>query len=137
MKYIVILSMFVIISCGLNKRGVDLEGKGVALYMIDRIDSLNNYYLVYAKNQDSIYKIVIGKDLSKKCKQTILLKEKYFLSLKSKRELAPIINGVKIAPFNVDCFVFDEETTICIEQDIGIYDLYFTDDIVGLCYVRK
>lgn len=130
--------MLVLISCNsqksLNKNPNKIKEK--EFYEVYKIDSIGNYYLIFAKKQDSIYKIVSKKDVTGTEKR-IKINKKYPFSLKSKRSLAPTINGVKIAPLNVDCFVFDKETSICIDRKNNIYDLYFADNIKGLCFIKN
>ena len=67
----------------------------------------------------------------------IVVGGKYDFELKSKKENAPIIGGVKLDPVGyTGCYVFDKETTICLEPKRGIYDLFFTNDLKGICYLK-
>jgi hypothetical protein len=110
-----------------------------SLYVIKSIDSINNWYTVYVCKKDSIYKIVAKKeDHALKCKTKIRVGKSYQLKLHSKKVEAPVINGVKIQPVNfldMPCYTYDEKTVICIDPKNGIYDLYYTPNIRGLCYV--
>lgn len=117
-------------SCAQNK----LVKKNAPNYFISKIDSINNYYLVYAEKGDSLYKIVSKKSLNK-CIKIETYKE-YSLLLHSMSSQAPVINGVKLSPINyldVSCFRFDKNTDICKED--GIHDLYLSDNLEGLCIV--
>ena len=100
------------------------------------------YYLCKKKFEyDEFYKIVVGEAEKPypNCKK-ITVGKYYKLTLGSSRENAPIINGVKIAPVNyldITYYCHDSVTAICIEPKRRIYDLYFTDDLRGLYYIRK
>lgn len=104
-----------------------------------KIKSKNAWYIIYAEKQDTLYKVVVKKEIvSGECKK-IAVGKYYDLELKSRRENAPEINGVKLQPMNyldVECFSYDEETEICIEPKKRIYDLYYTNDLKGLCYLK-
>ena len=104
-------------------------------YKIKKIDSINNWNLIYATKNDSVYKIVVKKDLKYKSNTKIRINNYYKLKLTSKKENVPTVNGIKISPVNnldVQCYDFDEVTKICLELDKGIYDLYLTESIRGL-----
>ncbi len=71
------------------------------LYLIKKIHSLNNWNVIYASKQDSVYKIVVHKEsvTTPNCRK--LIKGHYYnLVLHSRRANPPIINGVKLAPIN-------------------------------------
>ena len=128
-----ICSVLTLLSCSTPK-GIAQGQKEEPGYLIKKIKSKNSWHIIYAQKQDSLYKIVVGKD--------------YDLELKSRRENVPVINGVKLKPVNyldvkspaydkegVECYSYDEKTEICIEPKKGIYDLYYMDDLKGLCYL--
>lgn len=107
-------------------------------YIITNIDSINSYYLVYAKKSDSLFKIVSKKEFVKRGKK-IEVGKKYILDLHSRKSEAPIIDGVKIAPVNiidVMCYNYENDTQICTDRKKGIYDLYTTPDLIGLHYIK-
>lgn len=106
------------------------------LYKVFKLDSINDWYLIYALRKDTVYKIVSHKENNQDC-ELIRVGSKYKLSLKSMTEVAPVINGVKMVPMNyLDIsHMFDENTAIRVDN--GSYDLYFTDNIKGLCFVRE
>ena len=103
-----------------------------AYYNIYKIDSINNYYLIYARKYDSIYKIVSEKQKISNCKK-IALQGNYNLKLRSFSSIAPIINSIKIYSPDIDCYYFEEHTDICLERDRGIFELYYCDNLKGLC----
>jgi len=103
-----------------------------------RIEQKNDWYIIYAEKNDSNYKIVSGKS-SNKTGVKIREGKRYNLTLRSQRDIAPIINGMSIIPQNymdIRCHTFDEKTIICIEPENGIYELYFCKDLDGL-YLKK
>jgi len=135
--YTSVLVMF--FSCSTSKEVINYS-KGENSYLIKKIKTKNSWHIIYAQKQDSLYKIVVGKESipSADCKKIVVGKY-YDLELKSRRENAPEINGVKLQPMNyldVECYSYDEKTEICIEPKKGIYDLHYTDDLKGLCYLK-
>jgi len=137
--FLYVYSILVLVSCSSPKGITQGRGEG-SMYLIKKIKSKNSWYIIYAKKQDSLYKIVVRKEgLSGDDCKKIVVGKYYDLELKSRRDNAPEINGVKLKPVNyldVECFSYDEETEICIEPKKGIYDLYYTDDLKGLCYLK-
>jgi hypothetical protein len=128
----------IILSC--SSANTSAQGTSDSEYRIKKIKSKNSWYIIYAEKQDKQYKIVVGKDNEggEKC-QEIKVGKSYKLDLISRRDNAPEIGGVKLQPANhldVQCFSYDEKTEVCIEPKKGIYDLYYTKDLKGLCYVR-
>jgi hypothetical protein len=132
MKYISIFLSIILFSCATY----DNSSIGSTFYNVTKIDSINSYYLIYAKRHDTIFKIVSKKEYTINC-NTIRVNSKYNFDLHSIRENAPIISGIKINPINhmdINCYQFDEETSICREK--GIYDLYFSHNVKGLCIIK-
>ncbi|MAL12735.1 MAG: hypothetical protein CL554_19880 [Algoriphagus sp.] len=144
-----ICSVLTLLSCSTPK-GIAQGQKEEPGYLIKKIKSKNSWHIIYAQKQDSLYKIVVGKEgLSRDNCKKIVVGKYYDLELKSRRENVPVINGVKLKPVNyldvkspaydkegVECYSYDEKTEICIEPKKGIYDLYYTDDLKGLCYLK-
>jgi hypothetical protein len=136
MKNITILLCMFLLACTSIKKQENIS-KTDDLYNVFKIDSMNSYYIIYATKKDSIYKIVSKKEKIYKC-NIIKSGLSYKLKLHSMRDNPPTIGGVKIKPINymdINCFQFDNETSICKEK--GIYDLYFADNINGLCIINK
>lgn len=134
-----IYSVLAILSCS-SPKGITQGQKEETSYLIKKIKSKNSWHIIYAQKQDSLYKIVVRKEglSGDNCKKIVVGKY-YNLELKLRRENAPEINGVKLKPVNyldVECYSYDQETEICIEPKKGIYDLYYTDDLKGLCYLK-
>ncbi|WP_454881510.1 hypothetical protein [Sphingobacterium detergens] len=111
-------------------------------YIIDSIDSINNWYTIYASKNDSIFKIVVHKELDAnyECKKMIEVGTCYKLVLHSRKKEVLKINGIIVNPVNnldVQCYTYDDNTEICIEPKKGIYDLFHTPNIRGLCYIEQ
>jgi hypothetical protein len=132
MKKIILLLIITIISlsCVTSKN----KRKSDDLYNVFKLDSINNYYLIYAKKHDTVYKIICQKQIVSHCNK-LKLGTFYKFDLYSIRENAPVISGIKMNEVNyldIKCYQFDENTSICKED--GIYDLYFARNIKGLCF---
>lgn len=103
-------------------------------YSVYKIDSLNNFYLIYAKKDKELYKIVSKKVRDNRCNKVIKVGLSYDFILHSINKNAPVIGGVKIAPINsadINCYQLDKETSI--RKEAGINDLYLADNIIGKC----
>lgn len=132
--------LLLLCSCS-NSRKISDKSHSDSGYLIKAIDTVNSWCIIYATKNDSSYKIVVKKEdkPSLECKRVILIGEYYDLTLHSKRNEAPVINGVKLAPVNyldIHCYTYDERTNICIDPEKGIYDLYHTANIKGMCYIK-
>jgi hypothetical protein len=111
-------------------------GKLETSYDIRKIDSINNWYLIYARKGDSLFKIVSKKTTIENCNK-IQINKKYDLQLHS-RIYGYAIAGKTMSPQNtllVNCFSFDDSTNICLEGD-SIRDLFYADNIKGLCFEK-
>ena len=105
------------------------------LYNVYKIDSINSFYLIYARKEKSIYKIVSKKEQNQNCNSTIIMNGKYEFKLHS-QSYNPKTGKLDELPENsllVNCFYYDDSTTICLERD-SINDLFYGDNIKGLCY---
>jgi hypothetical protein len=110
---------------------------GTPSYDIYKIDSINNYYLIYAKNKTTHYKIISRKETVANTTK-IKVGKRYEFKLHSMWEQDSFINGVSISLRNtphVTCLGFDSITNICIERPL-INDLHYTDDLKGLYLVQ-
>ncbi len=98
-------------------------------FEIVKIDSIDNIYLVYAKRNDSIVKIVSLKQKVKNCNQ-VLIGNKYnfkiesFFSKNYHQKLD--IKGFKVS-----------NTIIKLEKNGVIWDLFSTINLEGLCYIEE
>lgn len=108
-------------------------------FFVKKIDKKNSWYIIYAKRRDTLYKIVSKTDTSvdSNCKRIIAVGNKYAFDLKSNKKNAPTVGGVKLDPVGyLGCYQFDAKTTICLEPNRGIYDLFYADNLKGLCYME-
>lgn len=136
MKFTIFYILLTLFSCNSSKN-VNQDKKETSSYLVKEISSINNWNIIYVTKQDSIYKIVTKKENNKNCEKIIVGKS-YTFKLNSRKKNVPEINGVKISPVNsldIQCYSYDEKTDICIEPEKGVYDLYHTDNIKGLCYM--
>lgn len=133
--FITLLFLGLLISCKNLHSNIN-KPESQSTYNVYKIDSINNYYLIYAKKHDSIFKIVSLKEQMSDCNK-IKKGLNYNFKLHSIRENAPTIGGIKMSPINymdINCYQFDEETSICKEE--GIDDLFFSDNIKSLCIIK-
>nr|WP_198999668.1 hypothetical protein [Flavobacterium sp. ASV13] len=135
-NYIIALGTIIFISLSCKSSLPVIENKN--LYEVYKIDSINEYYLIYAKRGDSLFKIVSKKEAADK-QQEIKVNKSYPLKLHSRRENLPTIGGIKLEPINyldVECFAYDKSTTICIERD-SINDLHYAENIKGKYFIKN
>lgn len=116
----------------------DINKQTDSIFRIYKIDSINNYYLVYAKSNNLLYKIVSKKEVTKKCKR-VKVNSEYKFSLKSVWNQKIMIGNVNASPSlmpHVTCLSFDKSTVICLERD-SINDLFITKNLRGLCLTNN
>ena len=66
MRYILILISLILVACASHKMDSKSSIKNnIATYNVYKIDSINTYYLIYAKKNDSLYNIVSKKEVVK------------------------------------------------------------------------
>jgi len=115
-----------------------LEIDGGKLYSVSEIDSVNSFYIVYLEGQGKKYKVVSKKATSNGCNK-IEKEQEYVFVLSSILNEKVKLGDKEFSSSNslmVDCFSFDEKTKICKEESKGIYDLFKTRNLIGLCYER-
>ncbi len=106
-------------------------------YEVYKIDTVNDYYFIYAKKMDTIYKIVSKQKEKQDC-NTILLGGKYDFILESIWRKEIVIDGVNVSPSGtpqVNCLSLDEKTKVCLERD-SINDIYQSKNLKGLCFFK-
>lgn len=134
MKTILIIVVVAIMAC--TQTGAKYSEDSIS-YKVYKIDSINSYYLIYANRKDSLYKIVSKKESVKNCNP---IQKDHQYNFKLHSALANRrIGGKEILPQNsllVNCFFYDESTSICFEGD-SIRDLHYADNIKGLCFKEK
>jgi hypothetical protein len=103
-------------------------------YTVSRLDSIGNFYLIYAMRNDSIFQIASGKTRSTNC-DPLEVNGKYVFKLKSRIFIGEV-NGTKITRATNDlvkCIGLDRVTTVCFDDNC-VQDLFYTENIAGLCY---
>jgi len=126
----------ILISCvsvSLNTR-TQIENLSLEVY---KIDSINSWYLIYARRNDSLFKIVSNKhdSISYQDAERILLYHFYKFKIESTTDHRKI-NGHEVLPQqNINCFAYDLETRICFEGD-SIRSLYMASNIKGLYFIK-
>lgn len=134
---IYLLASVILFSCSSTKKAMAVSDSNTS-YLIKKIDKKHSWYIIYAESKDTIFKIVSYAEskVDENCKK-IAVGGKYYFELKSKKENAPILGGIKLDPVGyTGCYEFDKETTICLEPNRGIYDLFYTSDLKGICYLK-
>jgi hypothetical protein len=111
-----------------SKKNIEYDEKYNDLYLVEKIDSLRDFYLIYAKKEDVYYKVVSEKiETKKKCK---IIKKGDYLSL----SLNSIIDTSKIS-YKVDGVLY-KGTEFIFERD-SIIDIYESNNLLGLCYLKQ
>ncbi len=116
---------------------VDSIGKEYKVY---KIDSIDNFYLLYAKSGNWSYKIISKKENQTKCNNVIQVSEKYDFNLKDAK-LVTVGTGDStrnVYLFNVSCLVYNDTTEICIEKSSNlIAGLFIAENVKGLCFFSR
>lgn len=137
MKTIFSIIIIALIACSQSNTGHSSEKMATSSYKVYKIDSINNYYLIYASRKDSLYKIVSKKETVQNCNR-IMKNDEYEFKLHSVLTNRRI-GGKEILPQNsllVNCFFYDDSTSICLEGD-SIRDLHYADNIKSLCFKER
>jgi hypothetical protein len=141
-NYLITLLIIFISSCKCyhsNENIKNINAENTVNYKIYKIDSLNSYYLIYAKKEELLYKIVSKKSNKDGCLK-IKINSIYALKLRSMEIMKPKIEDPKKRPMNYldfiePCRKFDDSTKICLERYMT--DLYFVDNVKGLCLIKE
>ena len=128
--------MFIVLSCSSNLTKMSnstLEAEGYKVY---KIKSVENYYLIYAKKNDSLYKIISKKESIANCNE---IKKNGIYDFKLQAILKNRFKNTKFPkPMNdldITCFTFEGGIKICREE--GMDELYYADNIKGSCFLKK
>lgn len=145
MRLIILFKFFVIFYFSLLGRYNYSFGQGVRSdiysgdYYVYRIDSLNSFYLIYAQLNGKSYKIISQKEAFP-YGESIIVGSTYSLNLisvveqlASGADKSTTFNGFGMN--NIKCLDYDKGTSICIEEENGIYDLHAALNIRGLLVV--
>ncbi len=93
-------------------------------YEVYKIDSINDYYLIYIVRDKERYKAISKKALQSGC-DMISLGKTYNLQV---TEVFGTIGG---GVFKPNCLSVDDRTKVCIED--SIVDLCYAENLKGLC----
>jgi hypothetical protein len=103
-------------------------------YTITKIDSINNHYIISSKFDLDIYKVVTTKPkrYQRNCR-LIKINKTYILKLK------PYLHQFKfvdLSEAHVGTIGLQDGTSVPVEDNC-IKDVFFTDDISGICLLIK
>lgn len=132
MKYLIIVSL-ALISCCQTKQILNSQEKK---YFVERIEILDDWNIIYLSYNKSMYKVISKKEKNMRCEEELEIHKSYNFSLNSSIPKTIEINGEIIQRTNyleVTCYYYDQKTKICLEPENGIYDLYYAENLKGLC----
>lgn len=132
MRYLFIY-LFIIVSCNGQQKVLNNQ-VNTKEYFVYKIETVSNYYIIYAKKEDSIFKIVSKKESITEC-NSIKINNNYNFDLYSQSSVT-LITGEIIAPvsiYDVVCHTFENDIKICTDRKNGIYDLFYSRNLKGLC----
>ena len=140
-KYLIaiILTCFVYLcSCSRHSIGLAERTTSDNLYEVAEIKKVNSWYFIYFQRNDSIFKVVSYQPgylgtLNGRYRQ-IEKGERYDLHLHSYRDAAK--TGLDIWPGYITGYQLDSETTVSVEPEKGIHDLYRAEELAGLYYLK-
>ena len=139
MRTAVIILSIVFFGCNTHKYVVTDElllQKNPNPYFISKIDSINNFYVIYAKRNDSLFKIVSKKEAFLPRCNKIALNQSYPFDLTSMLS----INGERIIPnvsvHEVAGLQLNDSTIIEFENE-SRRDLYSPSNLKGLCLISN
>lgn len=97
------------------------------LYEVIKIDSQQKVYLIYAKRNSSVYKIVSKKECTSKCRN-VIIGEKYKFELTSFHNLLPYVKRGTGIRYN--------DTIIKLEGGDILWDLFTCMNLDNLCFEK-
>ena len=125
----------ILVSCARGLHGAVMAGPISDRVRVQKITTVNDFYLVYVRRGDSLFKVISKKAEVEGCKP---IRKKGYYNLRLRSTALREVNGVPLPPQNallVNCFTLDERTTTCIEPERGIFDLHSAENLKGLCLV--
>lgn len=129
-KKLTILFALLIICCKPTKNTVQNKNYSTGKFIVSKIDSINNYYIIHLKKEDSIFRIISKKENTKRC-HDIKNNNEYILELNSvyKNRLAIMkkYNFNKSIKWGID-------DSLKINSD-SIKYYYTSQNIKGHCYI--
>ncbi len=136
MKFYAIF-LIIILGCSFTKKNTtDKKLNNNYLYKVCRIDSIDNYYLVYLEKQEHKYKYKVVSKKTPNKGTKVVINNKYYFDLYS-ITYKYWLNGKELLYGEyVTCFTFEDNTIICKEGN-EINALYATKNLNGLNYISK
>ncbi len=138
-RYIVfVLLSFIFCLSSCSRHMVISEARDINkdLYEVTKIKKVNDWYFINLNKNDSVFKVVSKEHLDKNSLagyHKIKKNGKYNLILQSYMDTSPIINGYKIIPQGyTGAYQLDSLTTVSLEPQNNIYDIYYSPDLNGL-----
>jgi hypothetical protein len=139
MKYLVLFGALIITLFACKSSKIEESRAPKILYKVNRIDSVKDVYIIYARHSDTIYKILSVKiSAGNNCKP-ILINRSYAFELASL--FVRNFNGkYDITPETVDLLTGVDFHGTLINIDEGVKnqrrDLFEAKNIQGLCFVE-
>lgn len=141
MNKIVLIGLFIACSCYLNlqcrnknfnQNDVKVDSsltftfKSVSKsnYKVYKIDSINDYYLIYISKEKERYKVISKKSIERSCDMIRLGKTYNW-------QVTEIFGTIAGGVFKPTCLSMDDKTKICLEDSIT--DLCYAENLKGLC----
>ena len=109
-------------------------------YTICKIDSIKNWYIIYAERNDSTFKIVSIKSTENKCDCTISIGKEYDLSLQKCLGNVLSAQGIKLIPMNhldINNLKYNPETDVFLTEEKGVFGPYTCNNLSGLCNIKN
>jgi len=135
--FIIVISCILIFLISKREFGysnyIDLFYKQIEIrdnkYEVIKLDSVNQFYLVYLERNDSVFKVLSKKEGTINC-QSIQIGKDYDFKLTSWFKPEEIHLRLRMAGVKI------ENTYIAIERDSSIVsDLFTTENLIGKCYM--
>ncbi len=131
-KVLMVFVIFILVCCKIKPKNSSYEGLQGIQYKIHKIDSINNYYVISVKREDSLYKIISKKYNLTKCNK-IIINENYGLKLNSIYKDRLLI----MKKYNFNHFSgWGIDDTLKINKD-SIKFYYTTKNLKGICYNKE
>lgn len=133
--YFVMLVSIIIVSCKSSSAKNDRCCCSVEYY-ISRIDSINDYYIIYARERikGHDYKIVSKKD---QCESKNKIKQGEMYYLETSSIFTAMIDGKEEYIGDTAYCVTINDTRFCKEPENFIFDVSKSKNLKGLCYFKN
>jgi len=132
----IVLTLILLFSCNNKVKSLlsVVNDNHEKFYKVYKIDSINNYYLIYLNDKQYNYKVVSEKADNINCREKIKVNRKYRLELVS---ITRSMLGDHFLSYHHLGGITLGNTLIRIEREDSIIDLYYAKNIKGLCIVDE